>query len=167
MKNNSNNIQIKICCGVFQVMKKYIQIGDKSLEAGGILIGKENISDNNIIIRYITEPYESDKRTYSRFIRKDKRHIDIFKGIFKSSNQIYGYIGEWHTHDEDLPEYSKIDLKNWRKIMKESPGDIEHFHIIVGIKAIRIWNLEKILKEPKLIKTIYWNEVLSFNEKNY
>ena len=50
-------------------MRKYIQLGAGSLEAGGILIGKENISDDNIIIRYITEPYADDKRRYNRFIK--------------------------------------------------------------------------------------------------
>ena len=43
LKINSNNIEIKICSSVFQVMRKYIQLGAGSLEAGGILIGKENI----------------------------------------------------------------------------------------------------------------------------
>ena len=47
LKINSNNIEIKICSSVFQVMRKYIQLGTGSLEAGGILIGKENISDDN------------------------------------------------------------------------------------------------------------------------
>lgn len=167
LKINSNNIEIKICSSVFQVMRKYIQLGTGSLEAGGILIGKENISDDNIIIRYITEPYASDKRRYNRFIRKDKKHIYIFNEVFNSSNEIYCYIGEWHTHNEDLPDYSRLDLKNWRKIMKESPGNIEHFHIIVGCKAIRIWRFGKLLKNPDLIKTIYWKDVMDFDKKIY
>ncbi|MEZ7820842.1 MAG: Mov34/MPN/PAD-1 family protein, partial [Patescibacteria group bacterium] len=100
LKINSNNIEIKICSSVFQVMRKYIQLGSGSLEAGGILIGKENISDDNIIIRYITEPYASDKRRYNRFIRKDNKHIDIFNEVFNLSNEIYCYVGDWHTHDE-------------------------------------------------------------------
>ena len=53
------------------MMKEYLK-GLLVCCAGGILIGKENISDDNIIIRYITEPYASDKRRYNRFIRKDK-----------------------------------------------------------------------------------------------
>ena len=89
-------------------------------------------------------------------------HISGRKGEFY---EIYCYIGEWHTHDEDLPNYSRLDLKNWKKIMKESPGNIEHFHIIVGSKAIRIWKFGKLLKDPDLIKTIYWEDVMDFDEK--
>lgn len=166
MKTHTNSIEIKICNSVIQVMKRHIQIGDRSLEAGGVLIGKENISDNNIIIRYITEPYRRDKRRYSRFIRKDERHIEIYNDIFISSNRIYRYIGEWHTHDEDLPNYSILDAKNWEKIMKEMPEMIEHFHIIVGINAFRIWKVGQSLTCPELIKTIYWKGVIGFDEEN-
>ena len=49
--------------------------------------------------------------------------------------------------------------------MKESPGNIDHFHIIVGSKAIRIWKFGKLLKNPDLIKTIYWKDVMEFDEK--
>lgn len=167
MKFKLNNVEIKICSSVLEVMERYIQYGVKSLEAGGVLIGKENISNNNIIIKYITEPYVGDKRKYSRFIRKDKKHIDIFKEIYKSSNGIYRYIGEWHTHNEGVPNYSYMDLKNWRKITKESPESTENYHIIVGSKAIRIWKLTKSLKNPVLIETIYWKDVMGFDEETY
>ena len=72
MKINSNNIEIKICSSVFQVMKKYIQLGAGSLEAGGILIGKENISDDNIqkIIDIWNDYYDAKRKDILRFINE-------------------------------------------------------------------------------------------------
>lgn len=58
-----------------------------------------------------------------------------------------------------------MDLKNWRKITKGSPEDIENFHVIVGSKAIRIWEFRKSLNNPVLIETIYWKDVMGFDEE--
>ena len=41
--------KIKICNSILQIMYKYIQIVRKSCEAGGILIGRENSGNSNLI----------------------------------------------------------------------------------------------------------------------
>ena len=46
--------KIKICNSILQIMYKYIQIVRKSCEAGGILIGRENSGNSNLIIEYVT-----------------------------------------------------------------------------------------------------------------
>ena len=63
--------KIKICNSILQIMYKYIQIVRKSCEAGGILIGRENSGNSNLIIEYVTEPMASDKRSRCRFSIKD------------------------------------------------------------------------------------------------
>lgn len=161
MNIKEGDSKIKICSSVLEVMERYIQSGLLSLEAGGVLIGKENISNDDVVIKYITEPCKNDKRRYNRFIRKDKKHLDFFNEIYNSNSGIYRYVGEWHTHNEDVPQCSFMDLRNWKKIMKESPGSVSHFHIIVGKKAIRIWKVEKSSKSPELLETIYWKDVMA------
>lgn len=71
--------KIKICNSILQIMYKYIQIVRKSCEAGGILIGRENSGNSNLIIEYVTEPMASDKRSRCRFSRKDKGHLEFLK----------------------------------------------------------------------------------------
>ena len=153
---------IKICSSVIFVMRQYILSKGAFREAGGILIGKENISNNNLIIKYCTIPYEKDRRSHYKFIRQDEQHIEFFEKVYDEHKGIYRYVGEWHTHDENMPRYSKMDLDNWRRIYKEVVGDsgtLPHYHIVVGKKAFRIWRVTNDLAVPQLVKTVAWKEM--------
>ena len=150
--STTNNI--KICDSIFEIIYKYIQLNYDSKESGGILIGKENESNSNLIIKYVTEPYLCDVRKRNRFKRIDKRHIEEFYKIYDASSGIYRYVGEWHTHNEKTPNFSSTDLKGWNKIMKECPCYNEFYHLILGNKNSRIWKCIRGIKEPILIKTI-------------
>ena len=70
--------KIKFCNNILQVIQKYVQSERKSCEAGGILIGRENCGNSNLIIEFITEPMTADQRSRNRFLRKDKRHLNFF-----------------------------------------------------------------------------------------
>lgn len=140
------------------ILYKYVQKSFFSKESGGILIGKENKSNKNIIINHITIPLFKDKRMHNRFVRKDKRHIELFKNLYIKSDETLRYIGEWHTHPEAIPSFSSIDLKNWKKISKKSNNDNNYYHIIVGYKAIRVWEVNNNMFQVKLISTIFWKD---------
>lgn len=134
---NDSERKVKITEEVINLFNRYKQNG-KECEAGGILIGREDKNNGNLIIEYATYPLEKDIRKRYRFYRKDKGHIDYYNKIYKENNGIYAYIGEWHTHPEKFPTPSLIDKKNWKKIWnKKGNGDL--FNIIVGTKEIRIW----------------------------
>lgn len=153
-----NKGKIKICQNITHILFKYIQKKGDSKEAGGILIGKENKSNENIIINHITVPMSKDERKHNRFIRKDKRHIELFENLYKESDETFRYIGEWHTHPEAIPNFSSIDLKNWKKISKDSNGDNNYYHIIIGYEAIRMWEINNTF-QVRLINTIFWKDV--------
>ena len=128
--------------------------------SGGVLIGKENLSNTDIVVMYITEPMIHDKQKHNRFFRKDEGHVDYFSGLYKNSMETLRYIGEWHTHPEDIPNYSSIDLKNWKNIKYKGPDNLDYYHLIVGYKAIRIWTFRRRENKPELITTILWEEVI-------
>lgn len=159
MNIESNNRKIKIDDNIITLMKKYIQTSRFSKESGGLLIGRENCSDNNLIIEYITEPFPKDKRKYNRFYRRDEKHIDSYQSLYEFSFQVYAYIGEWHTHHESIPNYSKIDYENWVKIGKESPITKEFYHIIIGNKAFKIWEYDNTHQKISLINTTFWRNI--------
>ncbi|MFZ5969396.1 MAG: Mov34/MPN/PAD-1 family protein [Bacillota bacterium] len=146
------NKKIKFDNSVVILMNSYRQLSLKDYEAGGILIGRENKETGNLIIEYATIPYEKDKRTRAFFYRKDKQHIEFYNKLYNENNGIYAYIGEWHTHPEDYPNYSYADIKNWGSIAKrnEDKGKI-YYHVIVGNKEIRIWEYQYTLKDAKRI----------------
>lgn len=137
---NLNHKKIKISDDVIKIMTSYMQLDKKDCEAGGILIGRESKETGNIIIEHATKPYKKDKRSRHFFHRRDKSHVDFFNNLYVKYNNIYGYIGEWHTHPEDFPNYSGIDLNNWNKISKMNEDKEKiYYHIIVGNREVRVW----------------------------
>jgi integrative and conjugative element protein (TIGR02256 family) len=153
-----NEEKIKVCPNIINTMRKYIQKGDLK-ESGGILIGKENKSNENLIINHITVPMFKDKRKYDRFIRKDEGHIEVFKNLYKASDETLRYIGEWHTHPEAVPSFSSIDLNNWIKICKDSNYDNDYYHVIIGYEAVRIWTMNNKESQIRLISTTFWKDM--------
>ena len=130
--------KIKISPLVISIFEKYIQKGCGSLEAGGIIIGKENLSNNDLVFVSVTEPLKRDIRRKYRFHRKDKGHVTLFNRIYDESRQIHRYIGEWHTHPEKIPNYSGMDLKNWERIAKDLKNVEYFYHVIIGNKAYKV-----------------------------
>ena len=106
---NFEGRQIKICNNVLENIIEYLQNNKNSAEAGGVIIGRENISNSNLIIEFVTVPMPGDVRTRNRFYRKDKKHVQFFEELYEKNSEIYAYIGEWHTHPEAIPNYSFID----------------------------------------------------------
>lgn len=143
----SEGRKIKVDSKIVELMNSYKQLTSRDCEAGGILIGRENKNTRNLIIEYATEPYEKDKRTRSSYIRKDKRHMQIFNELYNENNSIYAYVGEWHTHPEEYPNYSSVDINNWKQIAKiNQDKDKVYYHVIVGTNEIRMWKYQHGLK---------------------
>ena len=140
---NDDNRIIKISSEVLKTIYKYIQKTNRDFEAGGILLGREDKETNNLIIDFCTEPYYNDKRSKYKFERIDRKHITEYERINSENENIYLYIGEWHTHPEMKPNYSQIDFDNWIKINDEDIYYDNQYQIIAGIEEIRIWKVEK------------------------
>lgn len=150
--------KIKISKSVLEQRHQYRQTGSLSSESGGVLIGRQIISTGNLIIDLCTVPMPLDVCKRTRYLRKDPKHIEFFTTLRQRENNIYAYIGEWHTHPELIPSYSSMDLRNWKRIGKES--SMPHFHLIAGTKAFRIWHYCPLSNSPYEVKTILWNQVL-------
>ncbi len=147
-----NERKIKITKESLSIIYNFRQTSLKSLEAGGVILGREDSTTNNIIIDVISQPYKNDKRSRCSFIRIDKEHLKIYNKVNQENNNIYMYIGEWHTHPEYSPMYSSIDFTNWITICEENDKKDFQYHIIAGINYISIW---KILKTNKSIIDVY------------
>lgn len=158
-----DNRKIKFCDNILQIMQKHIQVARKCSEAGGILIGRENCGNSNLIIEFITEPMPLDKRSRYRFLRKDTGHLDFFEKLYEENAGVYGYMGEWHTHPENVPQYSSIDSDNWRKIGKEIKGRTQ-YHVIAGIQEMGIWEYNADTNKITQIDSIDWKRILKENE---
>lgn len=153
---------IKITKPLIDLIRRNCQITPDYPESGGILIGRENISDNNIIIEFATAPMSKDIQKRTSFIRKDIGHILFYKRLYEKNNGIYRYIGEWHTHPENVPQYSFKDKNNWKKILKKDKYAEMQYHLIAGVKAIRVWKMSKGESNfPHLVYTQYWENIIN------
>lgn len=156
--------RVKISETVLSVLVRYIQKGVSSVESGGVLIGKENFSNEDIVITDVTEPMMEDKQKFNRFYRRDKGHLEYFKKLYNLNFGTSRYIGEWHTHPEAYPNCSFMDIKNWRSIKNKGPDDADYYHAILGYEAVRIWEFKRGALKPSLIVTILWREIFKGEE---
>ena len=153
---------IKFTKPLIDMIRRNCQTMPNLAESGGILIGRENISNNNIIIEFATEPMVKDIQRRTRFIRKDVGHILFYEKLYKENNGIYRYIGEWHTHPENIPQYSFLDKNNWKKIFRQDRNADMQYHLIAGVEAVRVWKMAKEQKgDPQLIYSKDWENILS------
>ena len=78
---------------------------------------------------------------------------------YKASEGTIRYIGEWHTHPEDFPQYSYTDFQNWKKIIQQSGIDDYHYHLIAGRKEVAVWKYSDKLKAPWILARVEWDKM--------
>jgi integrative and conjugative element protein (TIGR02256 family) len=65
-----------------------------------------------------------------------QEQIDL---AWKTSAGTSAYLGEWHTHPEDIPSPSFIDLMGWQKKLVFDRIGPDIFFVIVGTAEVRAW----------------------------
>ncbi len=136
------------------VFNRFRQLTDDSDEAGGILIGRM-LLDGDVVIDRVTSPSKVDKTTRFSFFRPIRIAQQFVVNIWRSSHGTQNYLGEWHTHPEDIPHPSRTDIVNWKRIWRKSKVETnELFFVIVGRKTISVWSLKEENQEPSPLKMI-------------
>lgn len=121
---------------VLEVFGHHVQSGFSSRESGGILLGY--VRGMNLEIIEATEPSRFDERFPFLFVRKAERHRHIAESRWNRSGGTIRYLGEWHTHPEDLPLPSSIDLIEWRKLAVKRNDGRPLLAVIVGRRGLHI-----------------------------
>jgi integrative and conjugative element protein (TIGR02256 family) len=138
-----DDMTVKIEEAVINKMIEYIQDTNDKPESGGILIGFY-IEDNSFTITNITTPSAQDVFSRHNFIRTKKNAQKAIDRLFKESNNKKIYLGEWHTHPENIPTPSSLDktsiLKQIRLNKLNSPII---FMIIIGKCGLFISSVKK------------------------
>lgn len=115
-----------------QQLNGYAQLAPDQPESGGILIGK--IRPPHIEITFATTPVTADVQSRYRFIRKDPQHLSLMRSRWEQSGFTETYLGEWHTHPENIPYPSVIDIQEWKQKL---PGKgRKEIMMIVGRESI-------------------------------
>lgn len=129
------------------VLKKllgYRQLDSFSNEAAGVLIGERR--ESHVVVHEISEPGEGDIRRRYFVDRRGPHHQAVVNEAFARSSGRLQYLGEWHTHAEDSPSPSTMDLGTWRRHLVAQEKMVL---LIVGRK--KIWAAKK---DAELIVTL-------------
>jgi integrative and conjugative element protein (TIGR02256 family) len=103
---------------VLERLAGFRQMATSAPEAGGILMGYRRGPHT-----HVTEPTLPAARDVQRrfgFFRHATHHQRVALRRWKESGETMDYVGEWHTHPEDDPLPSRVDLKHWREIVQAS-----------------------------------------------
>lgn len=90
------------------------QMAVSAPEAGGILMGYRR--GRHTHVTEATVPTSRDVQRRFGFFRHGTHHQRVALRRWKESGETLDYVGEWHTHPEDDPSPSGVDLKHWRDI---------------------------------------------------
>lgn len=130
-----NGLCIDLFEPVITQLIKSRQIGKDTPERGGYLIGYENAKTLNYTILSATPPSRKDysKRYFIRLCSMNHlKSIELKK--------TGGYIGTWHTHPQEIPYPSSIDIKDWKESLKFNRKSTSYLiFIIVGLSCYRVW----------------------------
>jgi integrative and conjugative element protein (TIGR02256 family) len=131
---------LKLSEKVVSVFHQYRQLRRKDKEAGGVLLGRFIQNSEDVVVDRVTEPMERDVRKRYFFQKCREDHQRIIHAVWEESNGTCNYLGEWHTHPEPHPTPSPHDLREWKKVLKDTVCDSDKlFFVIVGTKSVEVW----------------------------
>ena len=117
------------------VFEKNVQVGDRP-ESGGVLLG--TVHERGLLVTVATTPTRLDRQFRYLFERLPFGHRAVAKRLWRSSAGTTRYIGEWHTHPQDIPTPSGIDLHEWRKLANLRADKRPLLAVIVGRQALHV-----------------------------
>lgn len=137
-------VMINISREIYETFKHFKQLDKNDTEACGLLIGTHSIDGELLTIKIVTTPGKKDIRKRYSYKIKSKHHVEILKKSFKESNSKEVYLGTWHTHPEDIPTPSSVDIIDWKKQYQKNKHLFEKMiFIIVGRQKILCWSIDK------------------------
>lgn len=135
---------------VMQIFAAHVQLRGRP-ESGGILLG--TVHDNGLLVRIATQPSRHDKQSAYLFERMAFGHRAAARRHWRSSGGIVRYLGDWHTHPQDFPTPSGLDLEEWQKLARARKDERPTLSVIVGRKALHVEMMDKRGKRSPLSAT--------------
>lgn len=105
-------------------------------EAGGVLLGRRR--GIHVEVVHATSPMSTDQRSPVSFIRESVGHQEQAVTFWEQSGGEIGYLGEWHTHAQNRPLPSSIDVKQWCELAEREPVHVPKLSVIVGMRQLYV-----------------------------
>lgn len=120
---------------VLGVFERNVQVGDLP-ESGGVLLG--TVHERGLLVTMATTPTRLDRQLRYLFERLPFGHRAVARRQWRQSAGTTRYIGEWHTHPQDIPAPSGIDLNEWRKLAQKRADKRPLLAVIVGRHGLHV-----------------------------
>ena len=146
------DITLKISEKIIDQMLQFKQDTNDKHESGGILIGYY-IEELSFTLTNITTPSKLDRSSRFFFTRNKNSAQNAINKFFKESNGKKIYLGEWHSHPEDMPKPSFLDCKSIKEQIKLNKLNSKIIFMIIignGGFSISIVEAEKIIFQKKI-----------------
>ncbi|MGE6166875.1 Mov34/MPN/PAD-1 family protein [Aeromonas rivipollensis] len=121
---------------VLRTFCQHIQVSEFDYEAGGILLG--SVHGAHLLIEQATVPTTWDKRFRYQFERMPAEHEAVAQSRWMASQGTVRYLGEWHTHPEDHPRPSGLDISEWRQLSAQRRDNRPILAVIVGRYSLHV-----------------------------
>lgn len=120
-------------------MRKHTQTSSWQSESGGVMLGRHLEESSDLVVDEVTSPQSTDRRSRFSFFRSSA-HSQIAEERWRKTLGKIAYLGLWHTHPENWPSPSEVDIRDWAKAIRKDSFDGNYlFFCIVGIEKIRVW----------------------------
>ena len=128
---------------VLRHIRRYRQSRDMQPEAGGQLFG--TVTDSLVRISAVSGPRRGDERSRYAF-RSNPRTAQI--SIQEHAERGLLYLGEWHTHAENVPSPSQSDASALRAILENSQLNTDALVLVIAGFAnpdsdLGVWYMKK------------------------
>lgn len=121
---------------VLDVFRQHIQHLGSDAEAGGLLLGEVRGGHLNLV--EATFPTADDLRSRYSFERLPQGHAEAAQKMWSESHGTVRYLGEWHSHPQDLPIPSDIDRTEWARLAAERRDKRPFLAVIVGRRGLHV-----------------------------
>jgi integrative and conjugative element protein (TIGR02256 family) len=138
--STDGTILLHLSAKVIEVFAVNVQSSNRS-ESGGILLG--TVHEKGLMIETATQPSRMDRQFRYMFERMPFGHSAIARRHWRLSNGTVRYLGEWHTHPQDVPSPSGIDLSEWQKLAQVRLDKRPTLSVIVGRKTLHIEMMDR------------------------
>jgi integrative and conjugative element protein (TIGR02256 family) len=135
MEIKIDNYILTLSAEALQILDSYIQRKLNDPESGGIILGK--ITAEHIQVQRLSIPTELDKCSRTHFERHRLSAQIVINYEHANSYGQVTYLGEWHTHPEDHPTPSGIDMKMIKQQFVQNKNNTEFLLLLIqGRKSL-------------------------------
>lgn len=142
--------RVRLCTDVLSHVRGHRQLSSRATEAGGQLFG--TITTELIDVTKATGPYAGDERSRYRY-RSSPAAAQ--RAIQEQSQAGLLYLGEWHTHAEDLPGASGLDDDAMRLLLARSQLNSNALLMLIVGRVETVAGLELLTVTPERLHR--WN----------